>query len=242
MEAAAQTRLGGRTAIVTGATRGIGQAISRRMAEAGARLAVVARGEAEVARLASELGAVPVAGDVSTVAGAHDVCRRAEAGLGAVPEILINSAGAFLLAPIAETEPEELLRQVEVNLLAPFYLIRELLPRFLARGQGHVVNLGSVAGRVAMPGNGAYSASKFGLRGLHEVLAEEVRGSGVRATLVEPAATNTPMWDPLDPDRRDDLPSRSVMLDPDDVARAVLFALTRPEDVEISLMAIRSAR
>lgn len=242
MERGAQTRLEGRTAIVTGATRGIGQAVCRRLREAGARVAVVARSEPEVERLASELGGVPAAGDVSTVEGAREVCRRAEVGLGGLPEILINSAGAFLLAPIAETEPEEFLRQVEVNLLAPFYLIRELLPRFLARGQGHVVNLGSVAGRMAMPGNGAYSASKFGLRGLHEVLSEEVRGSGVRATLIEPAATNTPLWDPLDPDRRDDLPSRSVMLDPDDVARAVLFALTRPEDVEISLMAIRSAR
>ena len=93
-----------------------------------------------------------------------------------------------------------------------------------------------------MAGNGAYGASKFGLRGLHQVLAEEIRGSGVRATLIEPAATDTPLWDPLDPDSRDDLPSRSQMLTPDDVARAVVFALTQPAEVELSLLAIRSAR
>jgi NADP-dependent 3-hydroxy acid dehydrogenase YdfG len=93
-----------------------------------------------------------------------------------------------------------------------------------------------------MAGNGAYGASKFGLRGLHQVLAEEVRGTGVRATLVEPSATDTPLWDPLDPDSRADLPSRSSMLSPDDIARAVVFALVQPAEVELSLLAIRSAR
>ena len=78
--------------------------------------------------------------------------------------------------------------------------------------------------------------------GLHQVLAEEVRGTGVRATLVEPAATNTAIWDPLDPDSRDDLPPRATMLTPEDVARAVLFAVTQPPEVEVSVLSLRSAR
>jgi NADP-dependent 3-hydroxy acid dehydrogenase YdfG len=95
-----------------------------------------------------------------------------------------------------------------------------------------------VAGRRAFPGNGAYSAAKFGVRGLHEVLVEELRGTGVRATLLEPAATDTPIWDPLDPDADPGLPDRAAMLDPTEVARAVTFLLTRPEGVSVPLLQI----
>ncbi len=242
MPPGAKGPLDGRRAVVTGATRGIGLAISRRLVEAGVRLAVVARSEEPLRKLAAELGASPVPGDISTPTGADAVAARAAEVLGGAPEILVNSAGAFILAPIVETDPEEFRRQLDVNLAAPFYLTRAWLPEMLARRSGHVVNIGSVAGRISMAGNGAYGAAKFGLRGLHQVLAEEIRGSGVRATLVEPAATDTPLWDPLDPDTRDDLPSRSLMLSPDDVARAVVFALTQPDDVELTLLAIRSAR
>jgi NADP-dependent 3-hydroxy acid dehydrogenase YdfG len=111
----------------------------------------------------------------------------------------------------------------------------------LVRRGGLIVNVGSVAGRKAFPGNAAYSASKFGLRGFHEVLLEEVRGTGVRATLVEPAATDTPLWDPLDPDSDPGLPDRAAMLSPDDVAEAVLFVATRPESVRIPFLSIERA-
>jgi NADP-dependent 3-hydroxy acid dehydrogenase YdfG len=95
-----------------------------------------------------------------------------------------------------------------------------------------------VAGRRAFPANGAYSASKYGQRGMHEVLAEELRGSGLRATLVEPAATDTPLWDALDPDADPNLPGRDAMLRPVDVAEAVVFAVTRPPHVRIPLLQI----
>ena len=234
--------LAGRLAVVTGATRGIGLAISRRLVEAGARPALVARNEEQVRRLAAELGAVAAPGDVSSPRGAGEVAARAVEALGGSPDILVNAAGSFRLAPIAETDPEDFSRQRDGNRAGPYFLMRAWLPGMLSRRSGHIVNIGSVAGRTSMAGNGAYGASKFGLRGLHQVLAEEIRGSGVRATLIEPAATDTPLWDPLDPDSRDDLPSRSQMLTPDDVARAVVFALTQPAEVELSLLAIRSAR
>ncbi|MDH3424228.1 MAG: SDR family NAD(P)-dependent oxidoreductase, partial [Gemmatimonadota bacterium] len=113
-----------------------------------------------------------------------------------------------------------------------------VLPGMLERGSGTVVSIGSVAGRKAFPGNAAYSASKYGLRGLHEVLVEELRGTGVRATLVEPAATDTELWDPLDPEQNPELPSRTDMLRPEDVADAVLFAVTRPEGVIVPVLQV----
>ena len=106
------------------------------------------------------------------------------------------------------------------------------------RGSGSHVLVGSVADAQGFSGNSAYAASKYGVRGLHEVLAEELRGTGVRATLVEPAATDTPAWDPYDPDHRPDLPDRAQMLAPADVAEAVLFAATRPPGVRLPLLRI----
>jgi len=133
---------------------------------------------------------------------------------------------------------EEFDRQIAVNLRGTFLVIRALLPDMLARGSGDLVQIGSVAGRKAFPSNGAYAAAKFGLRGMHEVLVEELRGTGVRATLVEPAATDTPIWDPMDPDSAPGLPARTEMLRAEDVAEAVLFAVTRPSHVRVPSLQI----
>jgi NADP-dependent 3-hydroxy acid dehydrogenase YdfG len=128
-----------------------------------------------------------------------------------------------------------------VNLRGTFLVVRALLPAMLGRGDGLFVNVGSVAGRRAFAGNASYSASKFGVRGFHEVLLEEIRGTGVRATLLEPAATDTPLWDVVNRAASPGLPERSAMLDPDDVAEAVLFVATRPATVRIPLLQIERA-
>jgi len=233
--------LSGRVVLVTGASRGIGLAVSRVLARAGARVAMVARGKEELTRAAGEFGAHAFACDVASEPGVADLADRLREWGGAAPDAIVHSAGAFVLAPLTATEPHEFDRVLQVNLRGPFLLNRALLPAMLERGSGHIITVGSIAGRVALPGNSAYSASKYGLRGLHEVLVEELRGSGVRTTLVEPAATDTPLWNPLDPDSRSDLPSRSQMLRPADVARAVHFVLSQPDMVEISYLAIRAA-
>jgi NADP-dependent 3-hydroxy acid dehydrogenase YdfG len=95
------------------------------------------------------------------------------------------------------------------------------------------VTIGSVVDHQPYAGNAAYAASKYGVRGLHEVLAEEVRGKGVRTTLISPGATDTRLWDDLDPDAREDLPARADMLLPIDVAEAVLYAVTQPPRVNV---------
>ena len=234
--------LAGRSALVTGASRGIGLAIAVALTAAGARVAMVARTRAALEEAARKVGGHPIAADVGFPPDVERLAAEATAFAGGeVPDILVNAAGAFRLAPIPAVTPDEFEQQLRVNVLAPFLVIRALLPGMLARGSGHIINVGSVAGRHAMPGNAAYGASKFGLRGFHEVLALEVRDTGVRATLVEPAATDTPLWDALDPDSRADLPSRSQMLKPAEVASAVRFILEQPAGVEISDLAIRAA-
>jgi NAD(P)-dependent dehydrogenase (short-subunit alcohol dehydrogenase family) len=154
------------------------------------------------------------------------------------PDILVNAAGAFGLAPVSETSVASFDRMLATNLRGPFLLIRALLPRMLARGSGHIVSIGSVAGRQAWPGNGAYSASKFGLRGLHAVLDTELKGTGVRATLVEPAATDTPLWDAVDRQQNPGLPAPGAMLQPQAVADAVLYVLTRPVETHINYLGL----
>lgn len=233
--------LAGKTALVTGASRGIGLAVARKLAQAGAWVAMVARSTDTLAAAAGEAGGHAVPADVSTPEGVHTVATYVQELLGDAPDLVVNCAGAFALARLAETRPEEFDRQVAANLRGPFLVVRAFLPAMLARRSGHVVNVGSVAGRKAFPENGAYAASKFGLRGLHEVLLEELRGTGVRATLVEPGATDTPLWDPINPDARADLPPRAAMLRPDDVARVVLFAAAQPRHVQIPTIAVEAA-
>jgi len=226
--------------MLTGATGGVGQATARRLAREGAELVLIGRRAGALTELAAELGAWPVVGDVTdagfTQGLAAETANRWEHG----PDVLINNAGAFQIAPASETEPSEFERIVSVNLVAPFTLIRAWLPAMLGRGSGHVISVGSVAGRQAFPGNAAYSASKYGLRGLHEVLVAELRGSGLRVTWIEPSAIDTPLWDPYDPDRRSDLPSRAQMLKPAAVAEAICFAISQPAEVVVEEIVIRA--
>lgn len=214
--------------------------VAARLAAAGAELALVGRRAAPLKELGSALGGVAVPGDVTDRRFVEGLGERLEEAWGAAPDVLINNAGAFELATVDETAPEVFERLLAVNLRAPFELIRAWLSKMVARGSGQIVNIGSVAGRRAFPGNAAYSASKFGLRGLHEVLVEELRGTGIRATWIEPSAVDTPLWDRFTPDQRPDLPSRSAMLTADAVADAVLFAVSQPQRVTVEEVVLRS--
>ncbi|MFQ5537208.1 MAG: SDR family oxidoreductase [Gemmatimonadota bacterium] len=228
----------GTTALVTGASRGIGRSVVRRLSRDGVRVWAAARSRNLLEELARESGAEPLPMDVRDEASVWDAADRLADTLGGPPDIVVNNAGIFHIAPLAQETVRGFDEMMAVNLRGAFLVVRAFLPGMLARGSGTIVNVGSVSGRKAYPGNGAYSASKYGLRGLHEVLVEEVRGTGVRATLVEPAATNTPLWDPLDPDSDPRLPSREAMLSPEHVADAVAYIASRPPEVSIPVLQI----
>lgn len=230
--------LAGRTVLVTGASRGIGHAILTHLADAGARVHALARDPSGVAAQVQATGGRTWAADLTDDTDVWEAMDLLQEDLGGPPDAVIACAGAFHLEPLASTSVAAFDRQIAVNLRGTFLVYRSLLPGFLERGTGDLITIGSIAGRRAFPANGAYSASKFGQRGLHEVLVEELRGTGVRATLVEPAATDTPLWDPMDPDTDPTLPARTAMLRPDDVAQAVVFALTRPPHVRIPVLQI----
>ncbi|MEX2532120.1 MAG: SDR family NAD(P)-dependent oxidoreductase [Gemmatimonadota bacterium] len=230
--------LDGSFAVVTGATRGIGRAVALGLTEAGARVALIARDGEALARLAGDTGGRAFPCDVSDAGALDSVGDDVMAWGGGSPDILVTSAGVFDLAPVATMSVEVLDRNLRVNLRGGVLSVRAFLPAMLEARRGTIVQVGSVAGRRAFPENGAYSASKFGLRGFHEVLLEEIRGTGVRATLLEPAATDTSIWDPMDPDANEDLPDREAMLDAASVAEAVLFAVTRPEGVQVPFLPI----
>ena len=222
--------LAGRVVLVTGASRGIGAAIARRMAGAGATVVRIARSS-----MPALDGAIDIAADLANPEVRCGALDRVLADVG-LPHVVVNNAGAFLMADLADTSDALMREQIGINVEAPLAIARHFLPAMRERGAGTHVVIGSVADWRAFPGNSAYAASKYAVRGLHEVLLEEFRGSGVRCTLVSPGPTDTSVWDPLDPDHRADLPDRAAMLRPDDVAEAVMFAVTRPAHVQIELI------
>lgn len=228
------TALAGRLALVTGASRGIGAATARALAGAGARVVRVSR-------------SLPPPGDDRyldhpcdlTDPAAVDALAARVLGAEGVPAVVVNSAGVFLLQPLERTTPAEFDEQVAVNLRGSFLLARAFLPPMREAGGGSFISVGSVADHTAFPENVAYGASKYGLRGLHEVLAAEYQGSGVRVTLVSPGATDTTIWDPFAPEQRPGFPSRTAMLRPEDVADAILFVATRADHVHVDWLRLQ---
>jgi NAD(P)-dependent dehydrogenase (short-subunit alcohol dehydrogenase family) len=226
----------GKVAVVTGASRGIGFAVASALEGAGARVARVARTLTR-ARSSTRLD-VPC--DVTDEAQVHALFDTVRAAFG-IPDLVVNAAGAFLLKPFEDTNSADLAAQLAANLQGPFLVARAFLPAMRARGSGRLITIGSIADYQALPGNAAYAASKFGLRGLHEVLRQEYRGSGVLCTLLSPGPTDTAVWDAVNPDARPGFTPRSEMLRPEDVAQTVLWIASAHARVDINWMRLGPA-
>lgn len=226
--------LEGQLAVVTGASRGIGLAVAEALATAGATVVRLARsledGTAGSFRdLRADLSEVP------------EIVRVATRILGewGTPHLVVQNAGQFVLKPFELTSPDELDQQLALNVRAPFVLGQQLLPAMRGAGRGLHLTIGSTCDHTAYPDNAAYTATKFGVRGLHESLKAEYSGTGVRFTMISPGSVDTPLWDPVDPDNDPALLRRELMLRPEDVAEAVVFVATRPEHVAIDWLRLQ---
>jgi 3-oxoacyl-[acyl-carrier protein] reductase len=222
----------GKTALVTGAGRGIGRAIALALAKAGCTVVVSARSLAEL--LAVEQEIVAANGNARVVQA--DLTRDDELhslvqACGAV-DFLINNAGWGKRAPVLRSRVDDWDQTFRLNLRAPMILAKELLPAMIRKGDGAVINIGSVSGKSGEANGAAYSASKFGLIGFTQSLFEEVRENGIKVAVILPGFVDTPMIPPV---KQLD---RSRMIQAGDVAEAVLYVLTSPATacpIEITL-------
>lgn len=223
--------LRGRAALVTGAGRGLGAALARELAAAGARVALVARDEAALRREAEAIRmeggeAHVVPGDLGDVRAVHRIAGVASALLGP-PDLLVHNASALgptPLRPLGDTRCEDLERVLAVNLLGPFRLTKALLGAMLLRGSGAVVQVTSDASAVPYPGWGAYGVSKAALDQLGRIWGAELEGTGVRLLTVDPGEMDTRMHAEAMPDA-----DRAGLAQPGAVARLLVALLGRIE-------------
>lgn len=209
-------------ALVTGASSGIGEATARALARAGYAVGLAARRGELLERLAAEIRAaggvaLPLTADMRDDAQIVAMARAAEAQLGPV-EVLVNNAGVGVLHRAWRPDDEVIDAVLGTNLLGPIRVTRAVAPGMVRRGRGHIISIGSVAAHVATPGNSLYAASKAGLRAWSKALGRELRGAGVRVSLISPGYIRTPMTRGV----------RAPMARPEAVAEAVLRLIRRP--------------
>ncbi len=163
------------TAVITGASKGIGAALASRCVREGMRVALLARTPGPLQQIAAELGDAATAFpcDLTDAMAVHATAEQVSNVFGGAPDLLVNNAGLFQLAAVDVMSPADFSAVLQVNLVGPFLLTRAFLPAMRARGSGSIVTLGSIADRHVFPENGAYAASQYGLRALHEAMRAE---------------------------------------------------------------------
>lgn len=230
------SRLAGRVALVTGASRGVGRAIASLLAAEGARVAALARTAPALEELASEAAAagwpgrvLPVPADVTDAAQVEAAVARVLAAWGGL-DIAVNNAGVGHFAPVAELSEAAWDEMLAVNLKGPFLVARAVVPVFQRQRRGHLVNISSVAGTTTFPGGGGYCASKWGLMALTDVLTQELKPYTVKVSVICPGSVQTGFGG---------TPPRPYSLRPEDVARAVLEAVAAPEGVIVNQIVLR---
>ena len=246
-------RLAGTVALVTGASSGIGEATAAALAAEGAALAIAARRRDRLDDLAARIGAngegrvLVLETDVTDEEQARAAVERTAAELGRL-DTLVNNAGVMLLGPIVGAPVEEWRRMVELNLLGLLYCTHAALPHLLEaaaakpRQVADIVNVSSVAGRVARLGSGVYNATKFGVGAFSESLRQEGVPIGVRVTLIEPGAVATELAGHNRPEVLQTIRSNFEgveRMSAEDIAESIVFTVTRPRHVVINEVLIR---
>lgn len=235
----------GKVIAVTGASSGIGEAVARHFAKAGAAVMLGARRLHRLEAVADEIrrdgGRVALQRlDVTSREDVDAFVRAAVAQFGRL-DVIVNNAGVMPLSPVADLKVEEWDRMVDVNLKGVLYGVAAALPVFRTQGSGHVVNVTSVADRRIVPTAAVYSATKYAVRAFSEGLRQEI-GGGIRVTVVAPGATESELANGIsDPElrraaiedyRRDLLPAEAI-------ARAIAYAVDQPPEVDVNELVVR---
>jgi NADP-dependent 3-hydroxy acid dehydrogenase YdfG len=244
--------LDGTVALVTGASSGIGEATARALAAQGAKVAVAARRLERLERLASEIGggghtALAIQSDITDQEQAIAAVDRTVDELGRL-DIVVNNAGQMLLGPIEDAPTEEWDRMIDLNLKGLINTTHAALPHLLSaaedseRGCADVVNISSVAGRIARAGSGVYNLTKHGVGAFSESFRQEFADRKIRSTIIEPGAVDTELSDHIRDGVREQTRERFAdlhMLEAADVADAIAYAVTRPWHVSLNEILIR---
>ncbi len=231
----------GKSAVVTGSSKGIGYAIAESLIDAGVNVAVSARDETEVREAAERLTergpgrAIGVAADVRRYADVERLVNRTAEEFGQL-DILINNAGVGRFAPIGEMNIEDWDQIIETNLSGVFYCCHEALPHLRKSGDAWIINIASLAGKNPFAGGAAYNASKFGLVGFSEAMMLDVRHDGIRVSYIMPGSVATHFGGHT-PNEKD-----AWKIQPEDIAQSVMDLLNLPSRTLVSRVEVRPSQ
>jgi clavulanate-9-aldehyde reducatase len=241
----------GKVVAITGASSGIGEATALACVEAGAKVALAARRTDRIEELAQRIRdgggeAVAIATDVADEASARAFVEGAREQLGGLHG-LVNNAGVMLLGPVEGADMDQWRTMVDVNSLGLLYCTHAALPIMREEGAGHIVNVSSVAGRVASLGSAVYNLTKWGVVGFSEGLRQEALHANVRVTIIEPGFVETELQghnegNPIVMEAIDKMREQMDPLQASDIADAIAYALTRPQHVAINEVLIRPTK
>ena len=219
-----------KVAIITGASRGIGRATALVFSQAGAKVVLASRTQHDLETAANLIRAddgeaLVVTTDVTQADAVEALVNRTLEVYDQI-DILVNNAGIGVFEMVADSDPEVWTQVVASNLKSTYLCSKYVLPPMLARQSGQIINVLSIAAKIAFKASSAYCAAKAGALAFTKVLAEEVRGENIRVTAVSPGSVDTPFWDKIE-----DHPNLNLMLQPEHVAETILFVATQPTGV-----------
>lgn len=240
------TQLKNQTAVITGASSGIGEAIAHHLAEKGANVVLAARRSERLQELSEDIQkkysteAKVVETDVTKKEDVENLVNAAHNTFGSV-DIFVNNAGVMLLSFLKNDHVDEWEQMVDVNIKGVLYGIHAALPKMLEQGSGHMINVSSVAGHEVFPSSTVYSATKYAVKALSMGMEKELASTNVRVTNISPGAVDTELTDHItDDDVLEMFKDRSMTpLNAEDIASAVSYAVTQPKNVNVNEVIVR---
>ncbi|MGB3421411.1 MAG: SDR family NAD(P)-dependent oxidoreductase [Dolichospermum sp.] len=241
------SKLEGKVAIITGASSGIGEATAIALAAEGAKIVIAARRVERLEAVAKQIidhggQALSIVSDITDEAQAKNVIQKAHTEFGHI-DILVNNAGISFPGRIENADPSNWRKMIDINVLALMYTTHIALPIFKAQKSGHIVNISSVAGRIARAGMAGYNVTKWGVNAFSEALRQEVCQDNIRVTIIEPGLVETEIDQHItDVVAKQEIEARRKAITPlqsEDIAAAIVYAVSQPQHVNVNEILIR---